>query len=58
MILIEHLAEVVVGAFKAADDFTMLREFPEDWMMKVHNFVFRLLAGCVRIDPRKQSSPE
>ena len=44
MIFIEHFAEVVVRAFETADDLTVFRKFPEDRMMKVHSFVFRLVA--------------
>ena len=45
MVLIEHVAEVVVRAFEAADDVAMFRKLPEDRMMKVHIVFcdFRLL---------------
>lgn len=37
MILIEHFPEMVIRAFKTADDFSMFRKFSEDGVMKVHN---------------------
>ena len=36
MIFVEHFPEVVIGAFQAADDFTMLRKLSKYGMMKVH----------------------
>ena len=39
VILIEHLPEMIIRAFQAADDLTMFREFSQDRMMKVHGLV-------------------
>ena len=39
MVLIEHLAEVIVRAFKPFDDVAMFREFSIDGMMQIHSFV-------------------
>ena len=36
MIFVEHRPEVIVAAFEAADDFTMLRELSQNGMMKIH----------------------
>jgi hypothetical protein len=36
MLFVEHRSEMIVAAFQAADDFTMLREFAQNGMMQVH----------------------
>src|SRR3974390_3476988 len=42
VVFIEQAAEVVVGAFQAPDDLTMLGELSQDRMMKVHGDGFLL----------------
>jgi len=41
MIFVKHLPEMVIGPFKAADNVTMFRKLPKDWMMKVHGVLSR-----------------
>ena len=36
VIFVKHLPKMIIGAFEAPNHFTMFREFPKNWMMKVH----------------------
>lgn len=36
MVFVKHCPEMVIAAFKAADDLAMFRELPEYGMMKIH----------------------
>ena len=47
MIFIEHFPEMIIRAFEAPDNFTMLRELSQDRMMEVHGsrFLFHLING-------------
>ena len=48
MVFVEHIPEMIVAAFQAADDFTMFRKLSQDGMMEVHEmsgWVNRVMGG-------------
>ena len=36
VIFVKHLPKMIIGTLEAPNHFTMFREFPKNWMMKVH----------------------
>src|SRR5258707_11292741 len=43
---------MVIGAFKAPDNFAMLGEFSEDWVVQIHSLAFLDCSVAVSFDSR------
>jgi len=50
VIFVEHFSEMVVGAFEPTNDFTMFREFAQDWMMEVHGGFWNCYVSGLFVD--------